>query len=196
MPPKRLNPNQQIPLTGQSVQDFWAWGFSDVLTNISRAVFAEWIVGSAIDAVGGVRPVWAYYDLDYAGAKIEVKSMAHLQNWKRPQRVQNSFNIKATGADFPVEEGLAPGPDTQYYYDAEKKRRADIYVFAVYAERDPARLDPLNIEAWEFLVLSTPELERHFGSQDSVALSRIEAVTQAVRYADLKAHVDKALGRG
>lgn len=148
---ERLNPNQQIPLTGQTVQDFWAWGFSDLLTNISRAVFAGWIVGSALDAVGGIRPVWAYYDLDYAGAKIEVKSMAHIRNWKRPERVQNSFDIKATGADFPVEEGADPGPDTQYYYDVEKKRRADVYVFAIYAERDPARLDPLNIEAWEFL---------------------------------------------
>ena len=72
MPPERLNPNREIPLTGRTVQDFWAWGFSDVLTNISRAVFAEWIVGSALDAVNGIRPVWEYYDLDYAGAKIEV----------------------------------------------------------------------------------------------------------------------------
>jgi hypothetical protein len=55
MPPERLNPNREIPLTGRTVQDFWAWGFSDVLTNISRAVFAEWIVGSALD---GIRPVW------------------------------------------------------------------------------------------------------------------------------------------
>jgi hypothetical protein len=191
--PERLNPNREIPLTGRTVRDFWAWGFSDVLTNISRAVFAEWIVGSALDAVNGIRPVWEYYDLDYAGAKIEVKSMAHLQNWKRPERVQNSFDITATGASFPVEPEAAPGPDTQYYYEAEKKRRAEVYVFAIYAEREPTRLDPLDLEAWEFLVLSTPELERHFGSQDSVALSRIEAVTKAVGYEDLRARVDEAL---
>jgi hypothetical protein len=42
-------------------------------------------------------------------------------------------------------------------------------------------------------VLSTPELERHFGSQDSVALSRIEAVSKAVGYEDLRARVDEAL---
>jgi hypothetical protein len=82
----------------------------------------------------------------------------------------------------------------KYYYEAEKKRRADVYAFAIYAEREPTRLDPLDIEAWEFLVLSTPELERHFGSQDSVALSRIEAVTKAVGYEDLRARVDEALG--
>ena len=69
MPPERLNPDQEIPLTGRTVQDFWAWGFSDILTNISRAVFAEWLVGSALDAVDGIRPVWEYYDLDYRGEK-------------------------------------------------------------------------------------------------------------------------------
>ena len=57
----------------------WAWGFSDVLTNISSAVFEERIVGSALDAVNGIKPIWEYYDLDYAVAKIEVKSMAHLR---------------------------------------------------------------------------------------------------------------------
>lgn len=194
--PKRLNPDREIPLTSRTVRDFWAWGFSDVLTNISRAVFAEWLVGSALDAVGGIRPVWEYYDLEYAGFKIEVKSMAHLQNWKRPKNVRNSFDIKATGANFPVEPGASPGPDTEYYYDDEKKRRADVYVCAVYAEVDKIRLDPLNIEAWEFLVLGTPELERHFGSQDSVALSRIQAVTDAVGYEGLRQRVDDVLGLG
>ena len=67
--PKRLNPDQKIPLTGRTIQDFWAWGFSDILTNISRAVFAERLVGSALDAVDGIRPVWEHYDLDYAGKK-------------------------------------------------------------------------------------------------------------------------------
>jgi hypothetical protein len=81
--------------------------------HLSRGL-SEWIVGSALDAVDGIRPVWEYYDLDYAGAKIEVKSMAHLQNWKRPRKVQNSFDIKATGANFPVEPGAVPGPDTRY----------------------------------------------------------------------------------
>ncbi len=195
MPAERLSPDQEIPLTGRTIRDFWAWGFSDILTNISRAVFAEWLVGSALDAVNGIRPVWEYYDLDYAGAKIEVKSMSYLQNWKRPENFQNSFDIKATGANFPVELGAHPGPDTEYYYDPEKKRRADVYVFAIYAERDKVRLNPLNIAAWEFLVLGTPELERHFGSQDSVALSRIQDVTEAVGYKNLKTRVDDVLER-
>lgn len=61
----RINPDRKISQTGQKVEDFWAWAFSDVLSNINRAVFAEWLVGSALGCVDGVRPIWAPWDLDY-----------------------------------------------------------------------------------------------------------------------------------
>jgi hypothetical protein len=50
----RLDPNTEIPLTGQTVGDFWA--YSDVDTNIMRAIYAEWLVGTALDCVDGIRP--------------------------------------------------------------------------------------------------------------------------------------------
>jgi hypothetical protein len=193
MPPERLNPDQEIPLTGRKVQDFWAWGFSDILTNISRAVFAEWLVGTALDAVAGIRPVWEYYDLDYSGKKIEVKSTSYLQNWKRSSNSRGNFDIKATTADFPVDPSVPPGPDREYYTDSEKKRRADVYVFGSYPQEDPALVDLLNVPDWRFYVLSTWELEQHFGSQKTVALSRIQAVTKAVDYEGLRARVDDAI---
>lgn len=196
MHPERLNPDQEIPLTGRTVQDFWAWGFSDILTNISRAVFAEWLVGSALDAVDGIRPVWEYYDLDYSGNKIEVKSTSYLQNWKRSPKSRGKFDIKATTADFPVDPTVPPGPDREYYTDPEVKRRADVYVFCSYPEKDTSLVDPLNVAKWEFYVLSTREIEQHFGSQATVALSRIQAVTEAVGYKNLRTHVDEVLKQG
>lgn len=53
----RLDPHREIPLTGQTVGEFWAWTFSNVLSNINRAVLAEWLVGVALDCVGGIRPI-------------------------------------------------------------------------------------------------------------------------------------------
>ncbi len=197
MTPERLKPDKEIPLTGRTIQDFWAWGFSDILTNISRAVFAEWLVGTALNAVDGIRPVWEYYDLDYCGYKIEVKSTSYLQNWKRSPNSRGKFDIKATTADFPVDPSVPPGPDREYYTDHEIKRRADVYVLSYYAEEEPAHVDPLNVAAWEFYVLSTREIEEHFGSQETVALSRIQAVTEAVKYEDkgkgLRTRVDEVL---
>lgn len=170
-----------------------AWGFSDILTNISRAVFAEWLVGIALEAVDGIRPVWEYYDLDYYGKNIEVKSISYLQNWKRSPRSRGQFYIKANTADFPVDPSVPPGPNREYYTDFKVKRRADVYVFCYYPEENPALVDPLNVEAWEFYVLSTREIERRFGRQATVALSRIKDATEAVSYKDLRARVDDVL---
>lgn len=50
----RLDPEREIRPTGQTVGDFWAWAFSDVLSNVNRAVLAEWLVGSALGCVGGI----------------------------------------------------------------------------------------------------------------------------------------------
>jgi hypothetical protein len=77
---KRRSPDEKVPETGRTIGDFWAWAYSDLLTNIPRAVFAEWLVGSALDAVDGIRPSWEPYDLDYGAYKIEVKSSSYVQS--------------------------------------------------------------------------------------------------------------------
>jgi hypothetical protein len=179
---RRLGANEEIPLTGRTVADFWAWAYSDVLTNISRAVLAKWIVGTALDATDGIRPVWDYYDLDYQGATIEVKSSAYLQNWEQKELTRPEFDIALRGAWL-----------TDSDYEEERERRADVYVFALYAEKDRGKVDPLNIGAWRFYVMATNRLNQHFGSQKSVVLSRVQQVTNPVSYESLRSHVDAAL---
>ena len=191
----RLDPDRVISPTGQTIGDFWAWAFSDVLSNINRAVLAEWLVGSALDCVGDIRPIWAPWDLEYRGSRIEVKSTSYHQNWKRSPNSRGDFDIKATMADFPRDPAVPFGPEAEYYTDPEIKRRADIYVFAYYAEEDPAKVDPLEVDDWRFYVLPTPELEAHFGTQKKVALSRIRAVTEEIGYKDLKTLVDAVVGQ-
>lgn len=197
----RLDPEREIPQTEQTVEDFWAWAFSDVLSNINRAVFAEWLVGSALGCVNGIRPIWAPWDLEYKEARIEVKSTSYHQNWKRSAKSRGSFDIKATSADFPTDPAVPVGPEAEYYTDPEIKRRAEAYVFAYYAEQDPAQVDPLNVCGWLFYVLSTSEVEEYFDEQDKVALSRVQKVAkevggdEGVRYGHLRAAVDAALER-
>ena len=189
----RLDLHREIPPTGRTIGDFWAWAFSDVLSNINRAVLAEWLIGSALGCVGGIRPIWAPWDLEYEGSRIEVKSTSYHQNWKRSSKSRGSFDIKATSADFPIDPDVPFGPEAEYYTDEEIKRRANIYVFAYYAEQDPTRVDPLDVGGWRFYVLSTPELERHFGTQATVALSRVQAVAAEIGYEDLQNAVDALL---
>ena len=134
----------------------------------------------------------------YSGQLVDGPLTPHLGEREVPEKrssnTRRSFDIKATTATFPVDPAVPFGPDADYYYDPEIKRRADVYVFAYYAERDPARYDSLDVRGWCFYVLSTPELERHFGTQGRVALSRVQAVTAEVGYGDLKTAVDAARG--
>jgi hypothetical protein len=51
----------------------------------------------------------------------------------------------------------------------------------------------LDVGGWRFYVLSTPELERHFGTQATVALSRVQAVAGEIGYEDLRNAVDASL---
>ncbi len=210
----RLDPRTQIPPTGQTVGDYWAWAYSDVDTNVLRAVYAEWLVGTALECVEGIRPSWTPWDLDYGESKIEVKSTSYLPNWgrlvdgphasrrrehevpeKRPRGGSRTFDIKATTANFPADPAVLFGPNADYYHNPEVKRWADIYVFAYYAERDTARYSSLHVDGWRFYALSTPEVAQHFGTQERVALGRVQAVAREVEYEGLRATVDAAIDR-
>jgi hypothetical protein len=66
---ERLAPDTEIPGTGgATVGDFWAWVNSGILTNTSRGIFAEFLVGKALGVVEWVRPTgWEDFDLSYDG---------------------------------------------------------------------------------------------------------------------------------
>ena len=41
-----------------TVQDFWRWSCSDLLSNTARGVLAEFIVAQAVGAQGDIRREW------------------------------------------------------------------------------------------------------------------------------------------
>ena len=71
----------EIPVLGATVGDFWAWAYSDILNNVDRAVFAEFVVGMALGVTDAPRVEWDDVDLRYRGKNIEVKSAAYVQSW-------------------------------------------------------------------------------------------------------------------
>jgi hypothetical protein len=63
--PGRLDPDTPIggSAGGYTLGDFWAWGYSNILTNNLRGVFAEFLVGTALNATGGTRIEWDAFDV-------------------------------------------------------------------------------------------------------------------------------------
>jgi hypothetical protein len=182
---RRLVPEERIPeLGGATVGDFWAWAYSDILENTARGIFAEFLVGSALGVVKGVRPSgWGTFDLRYGDRKIEVKSSAYLQSWH-----QTAPSI----IRFDVAEHEGWEPETNIWR-TERMRPADCYVFCPYAEKDRSRVNVLNTSMWEFYVLSTGRINRELGTQKSAGLNRIKSMTKPVPYAQLKEQVDWVL---
>ena len=61
---------------------FSQWAYSDVSSNASRGILAEYIVASALGIAAATRREWDAYDLETQdGVKLEIKSASYLQSW-------------------------------------------------------------------------------------------------------------------
>lgn len=181
-----LSPEDKIVgLNNATVGDFWVWAYSNILTNVTRGVFAEFLVGSALGVIGSVPQAgWEEFDLLYDGKKIEVKSSAYIQGWGQDRLSVPSFGIAEQGIWDEAKNDWLPG----------RRRSSDCYVFCLYAEkkyRDVAKA--LDLNRWAFYVVPTSQIDEALGTQKSARLSSIESMTDAVRIEQLKERVDAAL---
>jgi 5-methylcytosine-specific restriction endonuclease McrA len=143
---------------------FWQWNSSDLVCNALRGQLAEFLVAKALGNADGIRVEWNPYDLHTRdGRMIEVKSAAFLQSWGQRDHSAIRFDI-------------AP---TRYWnsgtneFDAEARRQADIYVFALLHHKDKTTLDAMDLAQWEFYVLSTTVLNEHAMKQKHLSLAAL-----------------------
>jgi hypothetical protein len=175
--------NGDVPL-GVTLQDFWQWSVSDLLSNATRGRVAEFIVARALGiSTDGVRNEWAPFDLKTpTGLKIEVKSAAFVQSWHQVRLSSISFRTPATRS-WDADTNLL---------STEAKRQADVYVFAVLAHTDKATIDPLDVSHWKFYVIPTSALNARRRSQHSITLTTIEKEYRPVAFCDLAGAVERA----
>src|SRR6185437_3862550 len=68
--------------SGFTLLDFLQWTASDLVSNSTRGVLAEFLVARALAVDTRVRDEWQAFDLRTAtGKKIEVKADAYIQSW-------------------------------------------------------------------------------------------------------------------
>jgi hypothetical protein len=164
--------------------DFWRWSTSDILSNVTRGVFAEFIVATAMNIdVDKPRNEWSAYDLITSeGARIEVKSSAYLQSWTQKRLSNISFSI--TPARYWDRNGKKV---------REKKRNSDVYVFCLLKTKDKSKVDPLDLSQWEFYVLSTEKVNVYERSDSSITLNSLKKLTEGVKYDEIKMRVEEEL---
>lgn len=146
------------------VTDFWKWSVSDLVSNATRGILAEFLVASALELSGGVRNEWDAFDiLMRDGTKIEVKSAAYLQSWAHANLSKITFKISPTyGWDSQTNKT-----------SAEQYRQADIYIFCLLKHLNKETLDPLNLDQWEFYLLTSKILNEQIPTQKSISLAKL-----------------------
>ncbi len=162
----------------RSLLDFWQWAYSDILGNTERGNLAEYLVALACNIDYKNRISWDAYDLELEnGIKIEVKSSSYLQTWKQKDYSKPIFRVPKTLA-WNYEENI---------YDKEKKRQADIYVFALLAHKDKDTVNPLDTSQWEFYVISSEVIDTNIGDSKQIALGKI------IRLGAIKSNFDELM---
>ena len=157
-----------------TVTGFWQWSSSDLLGNALRGLVAEYLVAEALGGTAQPRVEWDSYDIKTPdGIKVEVKSSAYLQSWKQGNLSALTFSIRET-------RGWDAATNTSADVSA---RQADVYVFCVLAHQDKATVDPLNLDQWDFYVLSSREINERLGAQRTAALATLQRIgARKVRY--------------
>jgi len=146
------------------LKHFWEWSASDLISNATRGILAEFLVAAAIGQSDGVRREWDAYDLQTdSGLKLEVKSSAYLQSWHQRDYSKIAFSIPPT---------RAWNAQTNRYA-LEAQRQADVYVFALLHHKDQHTINPLDLSQWTFFVVSRQRLECARPKRKSIALGQL-----------------------
>ena len=170
------------------IDRFHRWALGNLVSNTNRGIFAEWLVGQALESIGDreVREEWDECDLRYRGLKIEVKTSGLDQTWHQDRRSPPRFDIKRRTWIWDAQTGESTPHDPPI-------RPADLYVFCL---REPIPATNPNVrepEAWKFWVVSKRTLDNQLGPQKSVGLSTLSELTAPLGWSDLRAEVDRCI---
>ncbi|MGP4069478.1 hypothetical protein [Halobacillus sp. B29] len=174
---------KHIKGTDTTVVEFWRWAYSDLLSNTTRGVFAEFLVGYALGLTHEPRVEWDKADFFYKGRLIEVKSSAYLQAWEQQKPSKIIFNISEAKA----------WNSTTGKMSSEAQRNSECYVFCVYTDQDKSDYDILDVNRWDYFVLSTSFLDEFFPQQKTISLSTIHKFCSPVEFSNLKSKIDSLL---
>jgi hypothetical protein len=162
-----------------NLKHFWQWSVSDLMSNASRGILAEYLVAKALGLAGGVRNEWGPFDLETKdGVKIEVRSFSPFQTLSPESCSKPSFGTRPTHHS---DKATAK-------FDNDIKHQPDVYVFCVLGDREKDRdgVDPLNLDQWDFYVVKASLFNDESPAQKTTGETSLKEVSLIkVEYAEL-----------
>lgn len=157
--------------------DFWKWSVSDIISNATRGILAEFIVATALKVdLNTPRDEWGSYDLlTPEGIKVEVKSAAYIQTWAQKDLSKIQFSVRPAKI-WNTETNT---------YDSIPKRDSDVYVMCLLKHKDQDTINPLDLSQWTFYVISTKILNNYHQTKSNLSLKSVESLTNPIKYNEI-----------
>lgn len=149
-----------------------------LIENNLRGIFAEYLVAEALgDGWDVCEGSWYSWDIHNSeiDTRVEVKSSAFIQKWFNGNMSKPIFDIAPRingwdGKNVTVVNG----------------RAADIYVFALHAEKDLNKADQRDVNQWEFRVVKSKSLPE---KQKTISFRPLNSLSKTISFTDLKTEV-------
>ena len=173
---------------GLDVGRFQNWVLGNLVGNTNRGVFAEWLVGQALESIGEdeTREEWDECDLRYRGMKVEVKSSGRDQTWHQDRRSPPRFDIKRRTWVWDARTGKSTRHDPPI-------RPADVYVFCLHGPIPATNDNVRDPASWKFWVVSKRTLDNELGLQKSVGPTTLDGLAGSVGLSEVRTEVDRCL---
>lgn len=156
---------------GGSILNFWSWAYSDLIQNMNRGAFAEFIVLKAMSSqckesssrLNCRISMDAYDLLSPEGIRVEVKSSAYIQSWTDNRPAKISFRVAP-----------AKAVDGRGNYSSASKccRHSDVYVFCVWTAKSKSQ-NILDLSLWDFYVIATKTLDEKIPNQKTITFNSL-----------------------
>ncbi|WP_423918420.1 hypothetical protein [Candidatus Poriferisodalis sp.] len=178
-----------VSIGALDIEGFRRWALGDLTDNRNRGLFAEWLVGQALEAVDEAEPrrEWDAFDLAYGSIRIEVKASGRSQTWNPNESATPRFDIA------PRRYSWVAVTDEWFEHDPPA-RLADVYVFCLHEPVPATNENVLDPSSWKFWVIATQSLDDELGSQKTAGLSTLDRLTEPVEWPDIQDEVDRAIG--
>jgi len=145
--------------------DFWRWALSNLTSNQTQKMFAEFIVATALNRHNEVRNENDVFNLETKnGKKVEVLSSSYIQTWSRNGLPNISFTLNPSfgwDAEIPLQscEGL---------------HLIDMFVFCLLHHRNEHTLNPMNLSQWTFFIIHAQQLEKSLTEKRIITLTELK----------------------
>ena len=155
---------------GKTMLNFWSWAYSDLIRNVNRGAFAEFVVREAMNTQCRNTPpeqIFVYLDaydlLSPDGIRVEVKSSAYIQAWESEHPARISFRIapakSLTHPQLLSRFSILPGA-------------SDVYVFCVWTTMSREQNMP-DLSLWDFYVIATKTLDQKVPNQKTITFQSL-----------------------